>query len=156
MVTRRSKRIATKAIAVKKDVKKDVKAIIVLNCNEDGGNGYKKQKTIANASEKLSSASMPLRRSQRIASGNSVLNQIQLQTVPKKANTKVTPNRSTVSSGAVSEKKATDNGPNMKKNAIVKSSTFEIDEIVMAKMSGHMIWPAKVFFVFSIQSSDRS
>lgn len=135
MVTRRSKRIAANAIAVKQNVK----AIILTNSKKNRGNAYKKQIPIVDASVNSSSASMPLRRSQRIASGNSVFNQIQLQELPKKANKKTTSNRSTVSSGAVSKKNATDNGPNRKTKAIVLPTTYEKDEIAMAKMSGHII-----------------
>lgn len=42
------------------------------------------------------------------------------------------------------------NGFNMRKNAIVSPIKYHQNEIVMAKMTGHMIWPAKVTSIISI------
>lgn len=34
-----------------------------------------------------------------------------------------------------------------KNSALIKQTTYDKNEIVMAKMAGHMIWPAKVIFI---------
>lgn len=48
---------------------------------------------------------------------------------------------------ATSKKELIENGAD-KNEALVKLITYKKNEIVMAKMAGHVIWPAEVIFIF--------
>lgn len=138
-----------------------------LNSKKYRGKKSKKQEPVAITSEDSSSISthnfptsigpnvdkMQLRRSERIAFKGSTLessatNEIQLNKLPRKACKQKESKRTTdVNIGELPKKKLDDNGSNSKINAIVIPTTYEKHEIVMAKMSGHIIWPAKVNLV---------
>lgn len=61
-------------------------------------------------------------------------------------------NETTVSSShaIIGKKTNSSNETHTYKNALEQLMTYKKNEIVMAKMTGHMIWPAKVFFLLFI------